>query len=98
MCYLSVPVSSNFIPVLRAFKENDVELYLERTIPEEEKPNKEGRTRVNIYFHRKDMDKFYDKVQPQLSQASYEIHYGRKYDFVEENSKGFDLIEEPHYE
>ena len=97
MCYLSIPVSSNFIPVLRAFKENDVELYLERTIPEEEKPNKEGRTRVNIYFHRKDMDKFYDKVQPQLGSVNYKVHYGKKYDFVEENSRDLDLIEETYY-
>ena len=97
MCYLSMPVSSNIIPVLRAFKENDIKPYFERRISEENGRNGENRDRINIYFDRKDMDKFYDNVQYQIGPLNYQIHYGRGYNFVDENSTDLKLKEEPEY-
>ncbi len=98
MCYLSWPVGTNFIPVLRAFQECGIKPFFARA--EEGSNNQNNRPTVNIYFKREDLDKFYERAQFLLRDtcALKTLHYGRDYNFLDENSAQLKIIEDAEHQ
>lgn len=71
-CYISLPVQTNIIPILEKFKEKSVPYFFE-AVPRTER-NLNHRENFNLYFNRKDLDKFKNLVYPELSDI---IHPGQ---------------------
>ena len=96
LSYVSVPATYNIIPLLRAFKESGIPPYFER-VPAKSARNTNNRDNIHIYFYRSDFDKFWTGVRPTLinvpedKKVHFEIHYGKNYDFMKENSTGLKL-------
>lgn len=96
LSYVSVPATYNIIPLLRAFKESGVPPYFER-VPATSPRNTNNRDNIHIYFYRSDFDKFWTGVRPTLinvpedKKVHFEVHYGKNYDFMKENSTGLKL-------
>ena len=96
LSYVSVPATYNIIPLLRAFKESGIPPYFER-VPATSARNTNNRDNIHIYFYRSDFDKFWTGVRPALinvpdsKKVHFEVHYGKDYDFMKENSTGLKL-------
>ena len=96
LSYVSVPATYNIIPLLRAFKESGIPPYFER-VPAASARNTNNRDNIHIYFYRSDFDKFWTGVRPTLinvpdnKKVHFEVHYGKDYDFMKENSTGLKL-------
>ncbi len=96
LSYVSVPATYNIIPLLRAFKESGIPPYFER-VPAASARNTNNRDNIHIYFYRSDFDKFWTGVRPALinvpedKKVHFEVHYGKDYDFMKENSTGLKL-------
>lgn len=71
MCYISIPATTNIIPILEVFKENGVTPYIE-PVPEKNR-NENNRNNIQIYFERDQLELFQNQVLEQISNSEMEV-------------------------
>lgn len=62
--YIEVPITRNIMPILKKLKQEGITPYLEPVVTSNDKM---GNHDMHIYFERKNLEKYKDKVEPEIS-------------------------------